>query len=609
MLKFKTMKKQNTHPTQALSLVSYTRKLTFFTAKFSHSLFLLLFAILFSQISFAQAPYITNATGSGSSGDLVTSVDYLWNASHLESSICQRSGNPPAIAFVYDGTLIGTNAASPEMDAGITIADCAGHSVSERFVNFDYNGYYPSIFRSPDVTLQQDGKKAIVVFETDITEGSMILELNIAYSTSPPYITISQGYVLSVLMTLAGPLNNIYSTNPRIDGDQEYGSNDRFAVVSAQNNGTNYEPIYSIYEYDALNGTYSNNTSLFPIAVSNQLAWGNPLNFDCINPNIAIGHTSNNIPECVVSYVDGINTNNNNTLVIDYIVNSSSISNVFSYPLPNDIFWYGFENATRICSENGTSPTFSSGNMSWAMTMSVIEALTIGTSTIPNHLLYVNSNSLSPINFYIDDILASAPYLQDKACIDWMEHDAAVAWVHEQDVNTPMTQVNQVVAVMNPLVNTTFGTPPYYYNYWEQVYTTYNTITPSITTVGSPCDIQATSICSDLDLYASGGEYVISEISCGKLYYKLRTINATGYRTNTTKMFNTNLYPVPANDILNITATDIENISVQDIYGHILLRSTLHTGTNTINTSNFPTGNYFLIRTSNAHNTLFSVSH
>ncbi len=363
------MKKQNTHPTQALPSISYTRMLTHFSFKFSRSLFLLLFAILFSQVSFAQAPYITNATGSGSSGDLVTSVDYLWNASHLESSICQRSGNPPAIAFVYDGTLIGTNAASPEMDAGITITDCAGHSVSERFVNFVYPGFYPSIFRKPDVTLQQDGKKAIVVFETDITECSMILELNINYLTSSPYITITQGYVSSVLMTLAGPLNNIYSTNPRIDGDQEYGSNDRFAVVSAQNNGTNYAPVYSIYELDAGNGTYSNNTSLFPIAVNNQLAWGNPLNFDCINPDIAIGHTSNNFPECVVSYVDASNMNNSNTLVIDYIVNSSSISNVFSYPLPINIFWNGFDNATRICSENGNNTPFSTTYMRWAMTM------------------------------------------------------------------------------------------------------------------------------------------------------------------------------------------------------------------------------------------------
>lgn len=608
MLKFKTMKKQNTHPTQALSLVSYTRKLTFFTAKFSHSLFLLLFAILFSQISFAQAPYITNATGSGSSGDLVTSVDYLWNASHLESSICQRSGNPPAIAFVYDGTLIGTNAASPEMDAGITIADGSGHSVSERFVNFHYNAFSPSIFRKPDVTLQQDGKKAIVVFETDITEGSMILELNITYLTSSPYITITQGYVLSTLITIAAPLNNINSTNPRIDGDQEYGSNDRFAVVSVQynTNSLQYEPKYSIYEYDAVNGNYSNiNSGSCPNAVNNNSALGT-LSYDCINPDIAIGHTGNNVPECVVSYVDGINTGASNTLNVNYIDYLGAVSNVLSYPLPSNIFWNGFDNATKICSENGFNTPFSTTYMRWAMTMSVIDASNIGTSTIPNHLLYVNSNNLTPL--YIDDILASAPYLQDKACIDWMENDAAVAWVHEQNVNTPPTQVNQVVAVMNPFINTSTG-PPYYYNYWEQVYTTWNTITPSITTVGSPCDIQATSICSDLDLYASGGEYVISEISCGKLYYKLRTINATGYKTNTTKMFNTNLYPVPANDILNITATDIENISVHDIYGHILMHSTLHTGTNSINTSDFPTGNYFLVRNGNSPNNLFSVIH
>ena len=294
------MKKQNTHPTQALPLVSYTRKLTCFSSKFHRSIFLLLFALLVTQVSFAQSPFTINAA---SANDDIAVPGYFFSAGNIETSVCTctSSSTGHLIAFVTDGdgTLIGTTAASPEMDAGITIADGSGHSVSERFVNFHYNNYYPSIFRKPDVTLQQDGKKAIVVFETDITECSMILELNINYLTSSPYITITQGYVSSVLMTLAGPLNNIYSTNPRIDGDQEYGSNDRFAVVSAQNNGTNYAPVYSIYELDAGNGTYSNNTSLFPIAVNNQLAWGNPLNFDCINPDIAIGHTSNNFPECV----------------------------------------------------------------------------------------------------------------------------------------------------------------------------------------------------------------------------------------------------------------------------------------------------------------------
>ncbi len=70
-----------------------------------------------------------------------------------------------------------------------------------------------------------------------------------------------------------------------------------------------------------------------------------------------------------ISYVDASNMNNSNTLVIDYIVNSSSISNVFSYPLPINIFWNGFDNATRICSENGNNTPFSTTYMRWAMTM------------------------------------------------------------------------------------------------------------------------------------------------------------------------------------------------------------------------------------------------
>jgi len=583
ILKTKTMKQPFTTPrTHVLSLVSYAHNLTFLSSKFSRTLFLILFSVLFSQISFAQAPSIYPATAN----DDMPVPGYFFSAGHIETSICKctSSSSGHLIAFVTDGDGTVYSSFTPERKAGLTVTDDNGHF---DFYAFDGASYStsppPTSFRNPDVVLLENGKKAIITFETDdATNISYILELEINF-ISPTSIQIVQqsGQLNSPIKYLTA------ATSPRIDGDYDA---DRFAVVSIQINA----PTYSIYEANA--GSYA-----VISATNNISANANLIANTAMLPDISLGHFTGGgtpyPPECVVSYVDGDPTGfATANLIVDYQNNTPASSNQLTTTLASSsttLFtsYDLYPNYPHICSEEEYN---SGGSMQWALTESLIDPPNVG--SLPNHILYVHSDyhyvpNLSAL-FYLDVYNPTYSDLQGKGTLDWMAQDGFVAWRNE--VASPNTQ--QIVGVMNPLSLAPTITS------WDQVYDNYN-----VASVTGTDWLQAVSVGrSD----AITNLYVVAELFIGKIIYKVRGIGSTGFKPNSISATNNNIYPIPCTNILNIICNEDDQISVTDILGRVIFIINLQKGQNSINTSTLLAGNYFLLSKHNSNlNTLFSVMH
>ena len=575
------MKQQITTPrTQVLSLVSYTRKLAFSSSKFSRTLFLILFSVLFSQISFAQT-----TISSASVNDDMPVPGYYFSAKHIETCVapcsnCTTAVNvaPHLVAFVTDGD--GTVYASftPERKAGLTVTDDMGNFAFFAFDAATYSGGSPTVFKNPDVVLLEDSRTAIVTFETDdATNNSYILELDIVATSSSINISQTSG--------LNGPIkNNSFASSPRIDGDYE---KDRFAIVTIQNNTA----IYSIYEPDGM-GSY------LPMVNINDLPAGNPANNTAMLPDISLGHLVGGAqdPECVVSYVDGDPGGSTAAfLIVNYQDITPSFSNQLNYQLPSNTLFTSYDlypNYPHICSEEEFTTT---GTMQWALAESLVDpSIATNSGLFPNHMLYVHSDYYYQSNgsalFYLDaSNTTTNTYQQGMGTLDWMSTDGFVAWRHE--IASPNTQ--QVVGILAPF---SVG-----FSNWDQVYYNYN-----VATVTGTDWLQALSIGSEsynINLY------VVAELYIGKIIYKVRQIGTTGFKPNNISITNKYIYPNPCNDILIILADSPEQATIKDIYGSTILNSTLHTGINTVNTSQLGIGNYFLLRKGNSPNSLFTVSH
>lgn len=584
------MKKQFTLPT-SLVFFSYTRTLSTFISKLYPSLLLFMFTILFSQVSFAQTT-ITSATVN----DDLAVPGYFFSASHIETSVCEctSSGSGHAIAFVTDGTGSVYASFTPEYKAGLTVTDDNGHFDFYEFGNAAYSAGSPTTFRNPDVVLLEDGKKAIITFETnDITYGAYVLELEISISTSYPYVTIN-------LPTtgLRDPLNTTpaFASSPRIDADY---AQDRFAIVSIQGN----MPVYSIFK--PFMGSYAIYNAVS--SIYNQPAATAPVSYTAMLPDIALGHVAGSYePECVISYIDGDPGGSNPAdLFVNYQDYSLSTFNQFHTTLapgitPSSTTLFTsldmYPNYPHICSEEEFNGT---GAMQWALAESLVDpAIATGSGLFPMHMLYVHSDYYYQSNnsalLYLDTSNTTTnTYMQGKGTLDWMIGDAFVAWRHE--IASPNTQ--QIVGFMNPLTNN----PPFTISSsWDQVYYNYN-----VATVTGTDWLQALSVASDatIDLY------VVAEIYIGKIIYKVRNRNNTGFKPNNVTINNNTIYPNPCNDILNIYADSQEVVTIKDIYGSTILKTTLHKGSNTVNTSHLGTGIYFLLRKGNSPNSLFTVSH
>ncbi len=576
------MKKQNTHPTQALPLVSYTRKLTCFSSKFHRSIFLLLFALLVTQVSFAQSPFTINAA---SANDDIAVPGYFFSAGNIETSVCTctSSSTGHLIAFVTDGDGSVYSSFTPEWKAGLTVTDDNGHFDFYGFDAVTYSVGSPTSFRKPDVVLLEDGKKAIITFETnDATYKSYVLELDISVTSNSVTINLPSG-------GLADPINiSTPSYSPRIDGDF---AEDRFAIVSIQGN----VPIYSIYHLN--NFGFYVPYSLIDNIPANSITITNTI----MMPDIALGHFTGNgapyPPECVVSYIHGDFTGNGTSdLIVDYqdyqqlIIPQLGLSSIGSGSTTLFTALSTYPNYPHICSEEAFS---NSGLMKWALAESLVDpAIATGSGQFLMHMLYVNSDYFyvnpSVGMFYLDDAnMTTDPDLQGKGTLDWMNQDGFVACRYE--IASPNTQ--EIVGVMEPYISG-YGT-------WDQVYDNYN-----VAPVTGSDRLQALSVASD----AASGLYVVAEIWIGKVIYKVRNILSTGFKPSDLSATHNNTYPNPCMNSLNITSNANDEIYISDILGRVVLSTSLVKGHNIINTSTLLSGNYILHSNHNSIlNTLFSV--
>jgi len=591
ILKTKTMKQQFTTPrTHVLSLVSYTHNLTFFSSKFSRSLFLLLPAILFSQFSFSQAPSINAAAVND---DQIFPSVYFYTAGHVEASIAYdaTASSGHLIAFVTDGDGTGYGGFQPEMKAGLTVVDNNGTTNPSYFLAFDGLNYSggsitaPTVFKNADVALLKYGSndyRAIITFETDDpVYDSYILEL--AVSANSTSVVISQPGSL-----LNGPLfSSGLATSPRIDGDP---TANRFAVVSLQ--GITPTPTFSIYE--------PSSPSYLPMSLFNNVPSGSTVQFTAMQPDIALGHIAGGglDPECVISFVDGDPTGSGVAYLMvdynDYLQNSTNQLSELLASSSTTLYTSmdQYPNYPHICSEEEFTTT---NAMRWALEASLVDpAIVAGSGIFPSHMLYLNSDfyynaPLPAAMFYLDDFSATSIYQEKLGAIDWMNDDGFAAWCNE-DASTP--HVQQIVGVLEPYTNG--------YSTWDQIYYNYNIL--YLTGIDK---MQAVSVASDV----ASGIYVIAELIGGKLIYKVRSIGSTSFKTNDLPLAK-NIYPNPCDNILHIYSIAEENISINDIVGKTVFSTKLHEGINAINTSVMHNGNYILKRNNNnSINTLFTVSH
>jgi hypothetical protein len=485
---------------------------------------------------------------------------------HHEVAYIGTPGSTELIAAVFDGT-----------DAGIALSDNAA-TPTENYIKFTTFSYTtmtaPTTFDNPDIVLLQGGTKAIITFD-DATNGAMILELDINTTT------------LAVSQPTSGLANKIdipgsFSTEPKIDGDV---TNNRFAVCYIKSN----EVFYSVYE--PLGTSYQ-----FWSSIQNVPATATPPTGGIVqlHPDIALSYNSSSNPVSVVSYREydpsgtptlylNMDEAQGTSSPVNRLNDNVGLTSTFSamncgYP--------------RIAGENHVGG-ISGSNMKWALVTSDLD--NFSPSSVA-HLRYIHSDYVSvptgSAYFQLDaPFHATAVYRNLYPSLDWMtaDLDAFVAWPTNY---VGGANVVDVVGVMTPY---NIGSPAY--NAWEMVNET--TTLPELLNASVSSDPTNLSYCVS---------YVRSSGSNRYILFKTRMMPNTGFRNALSSQTNDgrDLYPNPANNLLNVQLRQAEKICIYDMYGRLVLKQHGKASVNKIDIETLPNGVYFLH--TNSHSSTFTIA-